>query len=68
MARLVLGNKEFEPNCKEINASSCSVLDSQVVLLGERIVVGEFGKVKKLYLVSFVVFCVCCLSFSCCCF
>ena len=54
MARLVLGKIEFEvdPDCEELDARCYAVPDADVVALGERMALGDFGRLKALDLVS----------------
>ena len=56
MAHIVLGGKQFDPECEEIEAWNCGVSDAEVAALGKRMAAGEFGKVRLVYLVSCAAF------------
>ncbi len=53
MAKVKLGSKKFDVDCKEIWAGSCGVSDAECVELGARMKGGEFQRVKTVFLVSF---------------
>ncbi len=51
MSNVTLGRKEFDPNCEEIRAWSCGVSNAQAAVLWQRMAIGEFRSVKKLFFV-----------------
>jgi hypothetical protein len=60
MAKLKLGDKEFDVDRVEIHADGCRVTDADCVELGARMRSGEFASLKILKLVKFFPFCVLC--------
>ena len=52
MAKVKLGSKEFDVDSEEIDATSCRVSDSDCAEFAARMKMGEFSRVKILYLVS----------------
>ncbi len=58
MAKIVLGGKELDHDCEEIDLEACWVPDCDVAALGKMLAGGEFARVKELYLVSCAAYCV----------
>ena len=54
MAKVKLGGKEFDADCQEIDANSCGVTDAECVAFGMRMKGGEFKRLTKVYLVSWL--------------
>jgi len=48
---IVLGGQKFDQNCEEIDVRWSEVSGVEVVLLGQRMAVGEYGSVRILNLV-----------------
>ncbi len=55
-AKVKLGSWEFDVDSEEINASRCGVSDADCVAFAARMTTGEIIRVKRLYLVRFIVF------------
>ncbi len=51
MAKVKLGSKEFDADCESIFASDCGVSDAECVVLGERMIGGDFKRLTIVYLV-----------------
>jgi hypothetical protein len=56
MAKVTLGNYEFDVGSEEISAISCGVTDADCVAFAARMITGEISRVKRLFLVRFIVF------------
>jgi hypothetical protein len=59
MAKVKLGNKEFDVDCEAIDASGCGVSAAGCVALAARMKTGGMSRLKKLYLVRFTSCSVC---------
>ncbi len=56
MAKVKLGSKEFGVDSEEINAYGWGVSDADCVAFAARMRTGEISRVKRLFLVRFIVF------------
>ena len=54
--KVTLGIKELNVDSEEIAANSCQVTDADCVAFAARMKTGEISRVKRLYLVRFIVF------------
>jgi hypothetical protein len=54
MAKVKLGNKEFDVDCEAMDASGCGVNAAGCVALAARMKTGEMSRLKRLCLVRFV--------------
>ena len=66
MAQVTLGNKSFDEDAEEINATSSRVSDADCAALGAAMAAGKFKRLKKLDLVSLCFCCVCGVCFPAC--
>jgi hypothetical protein len=57
MAKVKLGSKEFDADCRQIDARGCQVTDADCAAFGMRMKGGEFATLWTVILVSFFWFC-----------
>ncbi len=61
MPTVKLGREEFDVDSEEIDASHCGVSAADCVAFAARMRTGEISRVKNLNLVSFFLWCNCCV-------